>query len=76
MIIITEVGILCEEIIGTARVGAVHMNAWSCWAGGGSGLIYKFLDDKVAPLSKLVHAQPTLQTISNITYCTFILCAR
>lgn len=25
--IITEVGVLCEEIIGTAKVGAVHMHA-------------------------------------------------
>jgi hypothetical protein len=44
---ITEVGILCEEIIGTIRVGAVH-SCMVLW--GGSGLIYKFLNDKEAPL--------------------------
>ncbi|KAJ0132529.1 Uncharacterized protein HZ326_24399 [Fusarium oxysporum f. sp. albedinis] len=44
--IITEVGVLCEETIRTARVGAVQC---SCWAGGGSGLIYKCLDDKEVP---------------------------
>jgi hypothetical protein len=58
--IITKVGILCEEIIGIVRVGTIHMNIWSYWVGGGSGLIYKFLDDKVAPLLKLVYTQPTL----------------
>lgn len=68
--IITEVGVLCEETIGTARVGAVHI--CSCWAGGGSGLIYKFLDDKEVPQSKPVQVRPTLYTISYIVFCTFI----
>jgi hypothetical protein len=35
---------------------------------GGSGLIYTFSYNKEAPLRKLVHTQPTLYIISNLTY--------